>query len=220
MSHPAKQGLIQAFSIYIDTLVVCTASGLMILVTNMYNVFPDGGATALIEHVPGVAAGTAWTQMAVSTVFESTGSGFVSIAVFLFAFTTLMAYYYIAETTIVYLDRQLKYPILKLVLKMVFLLILFMGSVQSVSMMWSLGDIGFGSMSYLNLIAIVFLSKPALRALRDYERQEKLGIDPVFDPKVAGVENAQLWEEISREYQSQTQSPQHKQIGKLTEEQE
>ncbi|SUC31562.1 Na+/alanine symporter [Providencia rettgeri] len=78
-----------------------------------------------------------------------------------------------------------------------------MGSVQSVSLMWSLGDIGFGSMSYLNLIAIVFLSKPALRALRDFERQEKLGVDPVFDPKVAGIENAELWEDISREYHAQ-----------------
>ncbi len=169
----------------------------------MYNVFPDGSATALVEYVPGVAAGTAWTQMAVSTVFTSAGSGFVSIAVFLFAFTTLMAYYYIAETTIVYLDRKLRYPILKLILKFVFLIIVFMGSVQSVSLMWSLGDIGFGSMSYLNLIAIVFLSKPALRALRDFERQEKLGVDPVFDPKVAGIENAELWEDISREYHEQ-----------------
>lgn len=203
VSHPVKQGLIQAFSIYIDTVVVCTASGLMILVTNMYNVFPDGSAIALVEHVPGVAAGTAWTQMAVSTVFTSAGAGFVSIAVFLFAFTTLMAYYYIAETTIVYLDRKLKYPVLKLILKCVFLVIVFMGSVQSVSIMWGLGDIGFGSMSYLNLIAIVFLSKPALRALRDFERQTKLGVDPVFDPKAAGVENAELWEEISREYHSQ-----------------
>lgn len=59
-----------------------------------------------------------------------------------------------------------------------------MGSVQSVSIMWGLGDIGFGSMSYLNLIAIVFLSKPALRALRDFERQTKLGVDPVFDQKL------------------------------------
>ncbi|MBP6345467.1 alanine/glycine:cation symporter family protein [Neisseriaceae bacterium CLB008] len=200
VSHPAKQGLIQAFSIYIDTVVVCTASGLMMLVTNMYNVFPDGSSVALVEYVPGVAAGTAWTQMAVSTVFTGAGSAFVSIAVFLFAFTTLMAYYYIAETTIVYLDRKLSYPVLKLLLKFVFLIVLFFGSVQSVSLMWSLGDIGFGSMSYLNFIAIVLLSKPAFRTLRDYERQKKMGIDPIFDPRVAGVENAELWEELSDEY--------------------
>lgn len=201
VSHPAKQGLIQAFSIYIDTVVVCTASGLMMLVTNMYNVFPDGASVALVEHVPGVAAGTAWTQMAVSTVFANAGSGFVSIAIFLFAFTTLMAYYYIAETTIVYLDRKLSYPVLKLLLKFVFLIVLFFGSIQPVSLMWSLGDIGFGSMSYLNFIAIVLLSKPAFRTLRDYERQRKQGIDPIFDPRVAGVENAELWEELSDEYQ-------------------
>lgn len=202
VSHPAKQGLIQAFSIYIDTVVVCTASGLMMLVTNMYNVFPDGASVALVEHVPGVAAGTAWTQMAVSTVFANAGSGFVSIAIFLFAFTTLMAYYYIAETTIVYLDRKLAYPVLKLLLKFVFLIVLFFGSIQSNSLMWSLGDIGFGSMSYLNFIAIVLLSKPALRTLRDYERQKKMGLDPVFDPREAGVENAALWEELSEKYKS------------------
>lgn len=207
VSHPAKQGLIQAFSIYIDTVLVCTASGLMILVTDMYNVFPDGGNSALIEHIPGVVAGTTWTQMAVSTVFTNTGSAFVSIAIFLFAFTTLMAYYYIAETTIVYLDRKLRYPILKLLLKSIFLIVLFFGSVESVSMMWSLGDIGFGSMSYLNLIVIALLSKPALRTLKDYERQKKMGIDPIFDPTVAGVENASLWEDIGQKYQNHTQKP-------------
>lgn len=203
VSHPAKQGIIQAFSIYIDTVLVCTASGLMILVTNMYNVFPDGGPNALVEYVPGVAAGTAWTQMAVSTVFPTAGAGFVSIAIFLFAFTTLMAYYYIAETTIVYLDRKLKFPVLKLLLRIIFLVVILFGSMQPSGLMWGLGDIGFGSMSYLNFIAIVLLSKPALRTFKDYERQRKMGLDPIFDPRVAGVENAELWEEISDKYRQQ-----------------
>ncbi|MEH8020817.1 alanine/glycine:cation symporter family protein [Rheinheimera metallidurans] len=200
VSHPVKQGLVQSFSIYIDTVLVCTASGLMILVTNMYNVYPDGASLALVEHIPGVAAGTAWTQLAVSTVFVNAGSTFISVAIFLFAFTTLMAYYYIAETTVVYLDRKLSYPVLKLVLKLVFLTVLFFGSVQPASLMWSLGDIGFGSMCYLNYIAIVLLSKPALLALRDYERQKKMGIDPVFNPRKAGVKNAELWETLSKQY--------------------
>lgn len=203
VSHPAKQGLIQAFSIYIDTVIVCTASGLMMLVTNMYNVFPDNSSTALVEYIPNITAGATWTQMAVSTVFPTAGATFVAIAIFLFAFTTLMAYYYIAETTIVYLDRKLRYPILTLLLKLVFLAVLYFGSVQSVSLMWSFGDIGFGSMSYLNFIAIVLLSKPALRTLRDYERQKKMGIDPIFDPRVVGVENAELWIEISDRYKAQ-----------------
>lgn len=200
VSHPAKQGLIQAFSIYIDTVVICTASGLMILVTNMYNVFPDGGPVALVEHVPGVAAGTAWTQMAVSTVFPSAGASFVAIAIFLFAFTTLMAYYYIAETTIVYLDQKLAYPILKFILKIVFLIILFLGSFESINLMWSLGDIGFGSMCYLNFFAIMLLTKPAIKTLKDYERQKKIGLDPVFNPIEAGIEDADLWIEISQSH--------------------
>lgn len=197
VSHPAKQGLVQGFSVYIDTVVVCTATALMILITGMYNVIPNGVGAPLVENIPGIVAGTAYTQAAVSTVFESYGSSFVAIAIFLFAFTTLMAYYYIAETTIVYLDEKLRYPILKLALKIVFLAVVFIGSIQSVSLMWSLGDIGFGSMCYLNFIAIVLLSKPALKVLKDYDRQKKAGLDPLFDPRVAGVENADFWIEYS-----------------------
>lgn len=197
VSHPAKQGLVQGFSVYIDTVIVCTATALMILITGMYNVIPNGVGAPLIENIPGVVAGTAYTQAAVSTVFESYGSSFVAIAIFLFAFTTLMAYYYIAETTIVYLDEKLRYPVLKLILKFIFLAVVFIGSIQSVSLMWSLGDIGFGSMCYLNFIAIVLLSKPALKLLKDYDRQKKAGLDPVFDPRVVGIDNADFWIEYS-----------------------
>lgn len=197
VSHPAKQGLVQGFSVYIDTVIVCTATALMILITESYNVLPPGATSPLVEHVPGLVAGTAYTQAAVSTVFADYGSGFVAIAIFLFAFTTLMAYYYIAETTMVYLDSKLRYPILKVVLKIVFLVVVYLGSVQSVSLMWGLGDIGFGSMCYLNFVAIVLLSKPALKVLKDYDRQKKAGLDPVFDPRVAGVDNADFWIEYS-----------------------
>lgn len=205
VSHPVKQGLIQGFSIYIDTVVVCVATGLMILITGMYNVTPPGGAP-IVEHIPGIAAGSAWSQMAVSSVFPTAGAGFVAIAIFLFAFTTLMAYYYIAETTIVYLDNKIKYPVLTLILKIVFLATMFFGSVQSVGLMWGFGDIGFGSMSYLNLIAIVLLSKPLLRTFKDYERQRKEGKDPIFDPRKAGVDNADIWIGISERYEAERKS--------------
>ncbi len=197
VSHPAKQGLVQGFSVYIDTVIVCTATALMILITESYNVLPPGATSPLVEHVPGLVAGTAYTQAAVSTVFADYGSGFVAIAIFLFAFTTLMAYYYIAETTMVYLDSKLRYPILKVALKIVFLVVVYLGSVQSVSLMWGLGDIGFGSMCYLNFVAIVLLSKPAIKVLKDYDRQKKAGLDPVFDPRVVGVDNADFWIEYS-----------------------
>ena len=200
VSHPAKQGLVQSFSVYIDTVIVCTATGLMILATGMYNVIPAGASAPLVQNIPGIEAGTAYTQAAVSTVFPHMGSGFVAIAIFMFAFTTLMAYYYIAETAMVYLDKKLRYPVLKLLLKLVFLTAVFVGSVQSVSMMWALGDIGFGSMCYLNFVAIVLLSKPALKVLKDYDRQRKAGLDPIFDPREVGIDNAEFWIEYSNQH--------------------
>lgn len=206
VSHPVKQGLVQGFSVYIDTVVVCTATALMILITGMYNVQPPGMTTPLVEHIPGVAAGTAYTQAALGTVFGDFGSVFVAIGIFFFAFTCLMAYYYIAETALVYLDKKLKFPVLKIVLKIVFLLVVYWGSVQSADLMWGLGDIGFGSMCYLNFIAIVLLSKPALRALKDYDRQKKAGLDPIFDPRVAGVENADFWIEYADQHKKTNQS--------------
>lgn len=193
VSHPAKQGLVQAFSVYVDTVFVCTATALMILATNMYNVMPPGAESALVEHLPGVKAGAAFTQSAIATVFPSIGAGFVALAVFFFAFTCLMAYYYIAETTMVYIGEKMRVPVSGLALKIVFLAVVLFGSVQTADIMWGLGDIGFGSMCYLNFIVIVLLTKPACRVLADYERQKKAGIDPVFNPRDCGIEHADFW---------------------------
>ena len=159
----------------------------------MYNVTPPGAVTPLVEHLPGVAAGAAFTQAAIGTVFPTIGPGFVAAAIFFFAFTCLMAYYYIAETTMVYLRESLGLPLKSLFLKIIFLCIVFFGSIQTANIMWGLGDIGFGAMCYLNLIIIVLLSRPAMKVLKDYERQKKSGIDPVFDPRNCGIENADFW---------------------------
>src|SRR5690606_14210488 len=110
------------------------------------------------------------------------------------------AYYYIAETTLVYLDNKLRYPILKHLLKLIFLIVCFSGSVQSVGMMWALGDIGFGSMCYLNLIAILLLSKTALKVLKDYDTQMKLAVKPTVGLRTAGVHNADFWIGYSDEH--------------------
>ena len=149
VSHPAKQGLVQAFSVYIDTIVVCTATALMILITGMYNVIPEG-KTAIVQNIGNVEAGPIYTQQAVETVITGFGPIFISIAIFFFAFTTLLAYYYIAETTLTYLDRQLKYGWLKPVLKFGFLIMVYIGSVESASLLWNLGDLGIVGMVKLN----------------------------------------------------------------------
>ncbi|MDA2164576.1 alanine/glycine:cation symporter family protein [Bacillus cereus] len=198
VSHPAKQGLVQAFSVYIDTIVVCTATALMILITGMYNVIPEGKG-AIVKNIGNVDAGPIYTQQAVETVMTGFGPLFISIAIFFFAFTTLLAYYYIAETTLTYLDREVKYSWLKPVLKIGFLIMVYIGSVESASLLWNLGDLGIGSMAWLNLIAILLLSKIALKVLKDYEAQKKEGKDPVFDPKNVGIEELVFWEERSKE---------------------
>jgi len=109
VSHPAKQGLVQAFSVYIDTLFICTATAFMILFTFQYNVIDpsiDGGF--ITENIPGISYGPEYTQLAIESQFPGFGKVFVAIALSFFAFTTIMAYYYIAETNVSYLDHQNK----------------------------------------------------------------------------------------------------------------
>lgn len=202
VSHPAKQGLVQAFSVYIDTLFVCSATAFMILFTGMYNTERPGGSF-IISNLPGVEAGPGFTQAAIETVLPGFGAGFVAVALFFFAFTTIMAYYYIAETNIAYLTRGKNGKWAMFALKLVLLGATFYGSIKQASLAWALGDVGLGIMVWLNLIAILILAKPALVALKDYEAQKKQGVDPVFDPVKLGIKNADYWEKEYKKDESQ-----------------
>ncbi|KON82013.1 alanine:cation symporter family protein [Azoarcus sp. PA01] len=192
VSHPAKQGYVQAFSVYIDTWLVCSATAFMLLATGMYNVrHPDG--SMLVEALPGVEAGPGYTQAAVEAVMPGFGSIFVALALTLFAFTTIVGYYYIAETNLTYINRKVHRPGLVFALRLLMLCAVTYGAVRTASAAWDLGDIGVGVMAWLNIIAILILQKPALVALRDYERQKKEGLDPTFDPEKLGIRNADHW---------------------------
>lgn len=192
VSHPAKQGLVQAFSVYIDTLLVCSATAFMILFTGMYNTAnPSGGF--IVENLKGVNPGPGYTQAAIETIFPGFGAAFVAIALFFFAFTTIMAYYYIAETNVAYLMRGKNGMWLMTGLKIMLLIATFYGAVKTADLAWALGDVGLGIMVWLNLIAILILAKPALQALKDYEEQKEQGLDPVFDPTKLGIKNADYW---------------------------
>jgi AGCS family alanine or glycine:cation symporter len=195
VSHPVKQGLVQAFSVYIDTLFVCTATAFMILFTGQYNVVnPEGGF--LVENIPGAVLGAEYTQMAIGYHFPAIGAGFVAFALLFFAFTTIMAYYYIAETNLSYLDRSGNKWLLN-ALRVLMLLTAFYGTVKTAEAAWSLGDIGVGVMAWLNVVAILLLRKPAFKALKDYERQRKAGKDPVFNAEEAGIANTEQWKTAS-----------------------
>lgn len=192
VSHPVKQGLVQSFSVYVDTLFVCTATALMILFTGQFNVLhPEGGF--IVENLPGVAYGPEYTQFAVASQFPTLGAGFVAISLLFFAFTTIMAYYYIAETNLSYLIRKTQNKWGIWVLRIAILGATFYGTIKTAEMAWTMGDIGVGLMAWLNIIAIILLRKPAFKALKDYQRQKKEGKDPVFIAKDAGIDNADFW---------------------------
>jgi AGCS family alanine or glycine:cation symporter len=196
VSHPAIQGLVQAFAVYFDTLFVCSATAFMILSTGKFNVVnPAGGF--LVENVPGMAMGPASTQLAVGTVLGKFGSPFVSIALFFFAFTTLMAYYYIAETNLAYLIKNVKNSkVYTNALRITILATTFYGSIKTAEVAWALGDIAVGTMAWLNVIAILILGNIGLKVLKDYEAQVKMGRDAetfIFDPRKLGIKGADEW---------------------------
>jgi AGCS family alanine or glycine:cation symporter len=193
VSHPAKQGYVQAFSIYVDTLLVCSATAFMILSTGAYNVVHPSDGSMIINNLPGVQTGPAYTQAAVATLIPALGSSFVALALMFFAFTTIVAYYYMAETNVQYISRNVHRPAVLMVLKLVTMGAVAYGSLRSATLAWALGDTGVGLMAWLNIIAILILQKPALLALRDYEAQKRAGRDPTFDPVALGIQNAQLW---------------------------
>lgn len=192
VSHPAKQGLVQAFSVYIDTLFVCSATGFMLLITGLYNVQgPDGAA--IYTGIAGVAAGSGYVQTAMESMMPGFGSYFVAMALFFFAFTTIVAYYYIAETNIAYLNRKIHRPWLAFVLKIALMASAVYGTVKTADLAWGLGDIGVGLMAWLNIIAILLLGKTAFICLKDYEKQLAEGVDPVFHPEILDIKRADYW---------------------------
>jgi AGCS family alanine or glycine:cation symporter len=203
VSHPAKQGFVQAFSIYFDTAIVCTSTAFIILSTGAYNVVhPETGAI-LAENLPRVAdatgalipapAGAGYTQAAIESVFPGLGASFVAVAILFFAFTTIVAYYYMAETNLEYIARN-RAPMWALrLLQLAIMAAVGFGAVWSSQGVWALGSIGVGLMAWLNIIAILIIQKPALLALRDYEAQRRQGLDPTFDPEKLGIANADLW---------------------------
>ncbi|SDI32490.1 alanine/glycine:cation symporter family protein [Alteribacillus bidgolensis] len=195
VSHPAKQGFVQAFGVYVDTWIICSATAFMILITGMYNVQPDG-QEAIVTNVPGVEAGAVNVQMAVSDILPSFGYIFLAIALFFFCFTTMLSYYYKAETSLAYITRNWKSKVkwMNNLLKFLILIFVFTGTVVASNTAWTIGDIGLGSMAYFNLFALLLLFKPALKVLKDFKEQKKMGKDPVFDPAKLGIKNAEFWE--------------------------
>ena len=163
VSHPAKQGLIQTLGVFTDTLIICTSTAFIILLSGA----PLDGSVKGIEL----------TQMALVSQVGSWGGTFISICILLFAFSSIIGNYYYGETNIQFIteNKVVLYGYRILVAAMVLF-----GSIASMDLVWNIADVFMGLMAILNLIAIVLLSKIAIKALQDYTAQKKAGKDPVF----------------------------------------
>ena len=204
VSHPAKQGFVQAFAVYIDTLFVCSATAFIIISTGAYRVYEgESEAGAVIFEggsLPATASvGPAYVQSGFDAMFSGFGPTFVAVALAFFAFTTIVAYYYMAEVNLVFITRNFSNPLFRRValraLQGLILVSVAYGAVATTGAAWGLGDIGVGSMAWLNIIGILLLQGPALKALKDFRAQKRQGLDPQFDPRPLGIHNATFWEE-------------------------
>lgn len=164
VSHPVKQGFIQTLGVFTDTLIICSCTAFIILLSNV----PLDGSVKGIEL----------TQLALNSQVGAWGGIFISICIFLFAFSSIIGNYYYGETNIQFItDKKIYLSIYRILVG----LMVFFGSLVSVDIVWNLADVFMGMMAIINLIAIVLLGKIALKALEDYRYQKRNGIkEPVF----------------------------------------
>ena len=177
VSHPAKQGMVQVLSVFIDTLLICSATAMMLLLSGVE------GKTGVLDGIP-------FVQKAVSANVGNWGIHFITLSIFAFAFSSLIGNYYYAESNILFIKNNKK---LLFVFRITCILAVFFGAQADFSMMWNIADITIGCMATVNIIVILILGNKAIRVLKDYEKQKKEGKDPVFSAKDVGIDNADCW---------------------------
>ena len=175
VSHPAKQGLVQMLSVFIDTLLICSATALMCLSTN---VMPADYATKEpIEFV----------QDSMSSTLGSFGPVFVTVALTLFAFTTLIGNYSYCEGCLKFILKKDPSPAFLTVFRLVASAIILLGAISSANLVWDTADMAQGLMVVTNVPSILILGGVALKCFKDYERQRKEGKNPVFKAANIGL---------------------------------
>ena len=178
VSHPAKQGLAQIISVYIDTLLICSTTVFIILLTGQY----QGGE---FDGIPLI-------QQSVSAQFGPFAIHLITAAVCMFAFTSIIGNYFYAESNIRFISKS---KTVMTVFRILAAVMVFLGAQNNMSVAWSLADITMGLEAIVNIIAILLLSGIALRTLEDYEKQKKDGKDPVFHESNIGLTNTDVWKD-------------------------
>ncbi|WP_028024924.1 alanine/glycine:cation symporter family protein [Enterovibrio calviensis] len=180
-NHPAAQGYVQMLGVFIDTIVICTATASIILLSGMLDT--ESGVT-----------GIALTQAALVTEVGPWGAGFIAIAILLFAFTSLIANYSYGESNIEYIFKS---KLAINIYRVAVLAMVVVGAVVDLPTVWAFADLSMGMMAIINLVAILGLSGVAFALLKDYEAQRKAGKTPTFDrtqfPKLDKEIDKDVW---------------------------
>lgn len=169
VEHPVKQGLVQVLSVFIDTILVCSASAFMCMCS---------GVKPSQE-----LSGAPYVQAALSETLGSFGPIFITVAMILFAFTTLLGNIYYVDMAVIFLCKKQPKKWIMNVYHIIAALLIFVGAGLSADLLWNIADIAMGGMTIINIPVIFILSKYAVAALRDYDKQRKEGNDPVFKAK-------------------------------------
>lgn len=180
VSHPVKQGLVQMLSVFLDTLLICTATAFMCLTSDVV-------PTAEL-------AGAPYVQAALQDNLGAIGPVFIAVSMALFAFTTLIGNYYYCEGCLRFIMKRQPSKIFMTGFRIVAALIVMVGAVASMSLVWNMADLTQGLMVLVNIPVIIILAKPAVDALKDYQKQRAEGKDPVF--KAADInlkEKTEFW---------------------------
>ncbi len=178
VDHPVKQGLVQVISVFIDTILICSSTAIMLLVSG-------------VEGQSGVLDGIPFVQKAISANVGNWGIHFITFSIFAFAFSSLIGNYYYAESNIVFIKDN---KVLMQVFRVTCVLAIFLGAQADFSLVWNLADVTMGLMAIVNIVAIFLLGNVAIKVLKDYEAQKKQGKEPVFHEKNVGLTET-IWTE-------------------------
>ena len=166
VSHPAKQGLVQVLSVFIDTILVCSATAFMCMCSG-------------VEPTKEIS-GAPYVQLALSSTLGKFGPIFITVAMILFAFTTLLGNLYYVDKCIIFIMGKIPSKKFMRVYYIIASLVIFVGAGLSADLLWNIADITMGGMTIINMPVILILGKYAFRALKDYDKQRKQGKTPVF----------------------------------------
>ena len=182
VSHPVKQGLVQSLSVYIDTLLICSCSAVMVCLF----LVQDPETALQFKGIPLV-------QQAVQSSVGVAGIHFITFAIFAFAYSSLIGNYFYAESNFKFITKNKSALV---IFRFACLGAILFGAINSFDLAWNLADIFMGFMAIMNLIVIVIIGKWALLALKDYEKQKKEGKDPVFlASSIPGLPECECWKE-------------------------